>query len=107
MTGKRIRTTIALSENLLGAIDIEVRQGGVSSRNEFLAVAAQRELRRRENERIDAEIAKMADDEEYQREAAQIMQEFEAVDREAWSMLPPYEEETPEESVKDAKPAAS
>ncbi len=89
---RRVRTTIALSQNLLDSVDREVREGYAVSRNELFIESLENELDRRENARIDAEIALMADDPEEMAEIAQITREFEVADWEAWqaSGEPPY-----------------
>ena len=67
------RTTVALPADLLGAVDRLVRNGSVANRNQFITLAVESELRRRERAAIDAEFAFMASDHEYQAEAASIM----------------------------------
>ena len=71
-----VRTTLALPADLLEATDKAVREGKARSRNELVAEALRRELAARRRAEIDAEIAEMANDAEYQREAAQLEQEF-------------------------------
>jgi hypothetical protein len=53
----------------------------------FIALAVETELHRRERAAIDAEFALMAADPAYQAEAAQVMRDFEASDRETWEDL--------------------
>jgi metal-responsive CopG/Arc/MetJ family transcriptional regulator len=81
------RTTVALPVDLLGAVDRMIRAGSVANRNQFITLAVETELRRRERAAIDAEFAIMAADPDYQAEAARIMRDFEAADRETWSNL--------------------
>ena len=81
------RTTVALPADLLGAVDRLVRTGSVANRNQFITLAIETELRRRERAAIDAEFALMASDPDYQAEAAQILRDFDASDREAWADL--------------------
>jgi metal-responsive CopG/Arc/MetJ family transcriptional regulator len=78
------RTTIALPEDLLSAVDQLIRTGSTANRNQFITLAVETELRRREREAIDAEFALMAADPDYQAEAAGIMCDFDASDRETW-----------------------
>jgi metal-responsive CopG/Arc/MetJ family transcriptional regulator len=81
------RTTVALPGELLAAVDRLVRTGSVPNRNQFIALAVETELRRRERAAIDAEFALMAADPAYQSEAAQILHDFDTSDREAWENL--------------------
>ncbi len=81
------RTTVALPADLLGALDQLIRDGSVANRNQFITLAVETELRRRERAAIDAEFALMASDHEYQAEAARIMRDFKASDDESWSGL--------------------
>ena len=81
------RTTVALPGNLLAAVDRLVRAGSAPNRNQFIALAVETELRRRERAAIDAEFALMATDPHYQAEATEIMRGFEASDRETWDDL--------------------
>jgi len=86
MVGSR-RTTVALPGDLLAAVDRLVRTGSAPNRNQFIAIAVETELRRRERAAIDSEFALMAADPDYQAEAAEIMRGFEASDRETWEDL--------------------
>jgi metal-responsive CopG/Arc/MetJ family transcriptional regulator len=81
------RTTVALPADLLGAVDRLVRTGSVGNRNQFITLAVETELQRRERVAIDAEFALMAADPDYQAEAARIMRDFDASDRETWAVL--------------------
>ena len=83
------RTTVALSADLLGAVDRLIRAGSVANRNQFITLAVETELRRRERVAIDAEFALMAADPDYQAETARIMHDFDASDRETWVDLAP------------------
>ena len=78
------RTTVALPADLLGAVDRLVRTGSVANRNQFITLAVETELRRRERAAIDAEFALMAADADYQADTALIMRDFDASDRETW-----------------------
>lgn len=82
-----VRTTLALPAELIEAADNAVRNGKADSRNAFVAAALRRELAAQRRAEIDASIARMATDIEYQREAAQIMAEFENADGEAARLL--------------------
>ena len=81
------RTTVALPADLLGAVDRLIRAGSVANRNQFITLAVESELHRRERAAIDAEFALMAADPEYQAEAARIMLDFDGSDRETWAGL--------------------
>ena len=72
------RTTVAIPADLLGAVDRLVRTGSVANRNQFITLAIETELHRRERAAIDAEFALMSADSDYQAEAARIMREFDA-----------------------------
>jgi Arc/MetJ-type ribon-helix-helix transcriptional regulator len=81
------RTTLALPDNLLVAVDRLVRSGFAASRSEFIAAAVDLELHRRERAAIDAEFESMASDPAYRAESADLMREFEGADRETWENL--------------------
>ena len=81
------RTTVALPAELLGAVDRLIHAGSAANRNQFIALAVETELRRRERAAIDAEFAPMAADAGYQAETAGIMRDFDAPDRETWADL--------------------
>ena len=77
------RTTVALPRDLLARVDEAVRAGKARSRNSLVAAALEHELAAIERAETDAEFALMADDEEYQREALRIAEEFAVSDWEA------------------------
>jgi metal-responsive CopG/Arc/MetJ family transcriptional regulator len=79
----KIRTTVSLPQELLVRIDQLIRSGRASSRNDFLAAAARRELERLRREAIDREFEEMATDELYQREARQLSDDYAVADWEA------------------------
>jgi len=83
MTGKKTRMTMELPEDLLTEVDACVLEGKVQSRNDFFEKAALAELAALRRDEIDAEIALMATDLEYQEEALRIVHEFAAADWEA------------------------
>lgn len=78
------RTTITLLSERLQAADRAIREGRALSRNELSAAALRRELRALERAAIDAAFAAMAEDEEAQREAERIAEEFADSD---WEVL--------------------
>jgi len=82
-----VRTTLTLPADLLEAADLAVRNGKANSRNALVAAALRRELAAQRRAEIDADLADMATDVEYQREAAQIMAEFAGADAEAAQLL--------------------
>lgn len=81
-----VRTTLALPIELLEAADRAVRKGKAKSRNEFVTQALRRELAAQKRSEIDAAFASMADDVEYQTEAAIIANEFVKADWEAFEI---------------------
>lgn len=83
MPTRKVRTTVALSVDLLEAVDAVVREGRVDSRNEFLETALRNELSTRRRAAIDAAFTQMATDRDYGREALEIAEEFESADWEA------------------------
>ncbi len=76
MPAKRVRTTVAISADLLEAVDEAVREGKMDSRNEFLETALRKELSALHRAAIDAAFVEMAHDRAYQRESAEIDEEF-------------------------------
>ena len=83
MPARKVRMTIALSEDLLEAMDSIVRAGVAESRNAFLERAIRRQLSATRRSGIDAEFAQMANDPAYQEEALQVAEEFASADWEA------------------------
>ncbi len=79
----RLRTTVALSEDLLEEMDARVRQGEADSRNDFLEKALRNQLAASRRAAIDAEFAQMASDHIYQGEAVQVAEDFAEADWEA------------------------
>lgn len=83
MRARKVRTTMAISADLLEAIDAVVREGKVDNRNEFLETALRNELSALRRAAIDTAFAQMANDRAYQREAACIAEELESAGWEA------------------------
>jgi metal-responsive CopG/Arc/MetJ family transcriptional regulator len=83
MPARRLRTTVALSAELLEEMDARVQRGEADSRNDFLERALRNQLAASRRAAIDAEFAGMASDPAYQREAVQIAEEFAEADWEA------------------------
>jgi metal-responsive CopG/Arc/MetJ family transcriptional regulator len=70
------RTTISLPTVLLAATDRAVTDGKAKSRNDLITRAVQRELALIRRAEIDADLAEMAQDAEYQAEVLQMEAEF-------------------------------
>lgn len=91
MNGANTRTTIALPTVLLAATDRAVTNGKAKSRNELIARAIQRELALIRRAEIDADLAQMAQDTEYQAEVLQMEAEFAVAQ---WEALQTIETQT-------------
>lgn len=76
MNSTSTRTTIALPTVLLAAADRAVTDGKAKSRNELIARAIHRELALIRRAEIDADLAQMAQDTQYQAEVLQMEAEF-------------------------------
>ena len=70
------RTTISLPTVLLAATDRAVTDGKARSRNDLITRAIQKELALLRRAEIDADLADMAQDAEYQAEVLQMEAEF-------------------------------
>ena len=86
MPAAKVRTTVAIAENLLRAVDAAVEQGSAKSRNEFVALALRNQLAAWRRRAIDAAFAEMATDPIYQREALEIADELGAADWESFQI---------------------
>ena len=84
MTQGMIRTTLAIPAELLAKVDEAVYSGKTRSRNQFVSEALQHELASRRRAEIDADIAGMLQDPEYQEEAEAINKEFAQANWEAF-----------------------
>ena len=78
-----VRMTLAISQDILNAVDQAVTRGQARSRSEFVANSLRHEIERITNAAIDAGFAAMAKDVDYQAEARQIADEFASADCEA------------------------
>ena len=87
MSGGLVRTTLSIPADLLEAADKAVRDGKARSRNAFVASALRRELAAQRRAEIDADLAAMGTDIQYQREAPQVMAELAGADAEAAHLL--------------------
>jgi metal-responsive CopG/Arc/MetJ family transcriptional regulator len=76
MSQSTIRTTITLPQELLKTIDSMVNQKKVKSRNEFIAQALRNEIKALQSREIDAKLAEMAQDPDYQAEVLKMEAEF-------------------------------
>lgn len=85
-----IRTTISLPSELIEATDLVVNQGKAKSRAEFIAQALRHELATLKRAEIDAELAEMAQNPEYQAEVLKMEAEFAPA---SWEALQLEEEE--------------
>jgi len=83
MPMRKARSTIALPEDLLDAIDAEIRQGHARNREEFFKAAVVNQVASLRHASVDRQFAGMAADSAYLREAGQIAEEFSAADWEA------------------------
>lgn len=84
MVAGTVRTTVALPEPLLEAVDQAVQDGKVKSRNELIANALRRELAAMERLDIDSAFDQMAKDQDYHKEAQKLSAEFADSDWEAF-----------------------
>lgn len=76
MKRQTVRTTLTLPSELLEATDLAVSQGKTKSRNEFIAQALRHELAALRRAEIDAALAEMAQNPEYQAEVLKMEAEF-------------------------------
>lgn len=79
MKPKTIRTTLTLPSELITITDLFVNTGKAKSRNEFVAQAIADQLAILRRSEIDAELAEMAQNPEYQAEILQMEAEFACV----------------------------
>jgi Arc/MetJ-type ribon-helix-helix transcriptional regulator len=91
MSSATTRTTIALPAALLAATDRAVTDGKAKSRNDLIARAIQRELALIRRAEIDADLAQMGRDPEYQAEVLQMEAEFAVAQ---WEALQTVETQT-------------
>ncbi len=89
MNKPTVRTTLTLPSELLEATDKAVSQGKAKSRNEFVSQALRHELAAIKQAEIDAELAEMARDPEYQAEVLKMESEFATASWEAFEIGEP------------------
>ncbi|MCC5667081.1 ribbon-helix-helix domain-containing protein [Nostoc sp. CHAB 5784] len=81
---------VAIPSELLAATDKAIQQGKAKSRNDFIAKALRRELEAIKRAEIDAQLAEMVNDADYQKDVLQMEAEFATAEWEAfqlWDML--------------------
>ncbi|MTJ48246.1 ribbon-helix-helix domain-containing protein [Dolichospermum sp. UHCC 0259] len=76
MKTETVRTTLTIPRELLEATDRAVLEGKAKSRNDFVAQALRRELALQKRSEIDAALAEMANDPDYQAEVLKLEVEF-------------------------------
>ncbi|MBD2296200.1 CopG family transcriptional regulator [Anabaena sphaerica FACHB-251] len=76
MKVETIRTTLTIPKELLEATDKAVLEGKAKNRNDFMVQALKRELAAQKRAEIDAALAEMARDPDYQAEVLKIETEF-------------------------------
>ena len=76
MKTETVRTTLTIPRELLEATDKAVMEGKAKSRNDFVAQALRRELALQKRSEIDAALAEMANDPDYQAEVLKLEVEF-------------------------------
>jgi metal-responsive CopG/Arc/MetJ family transcriptional regulator len=84
MVTRTVRTTVAVPETLLEAVDRAVQGGKAKSRNELIANALRHELAAFERSEIDAAFHQMAEDQDFHEEARKVSKEFAESDWEAF-----------------------
>jgi metal-responsive CopG/Arc/MetJ family transcriptional regulator len=83
MKTETVRTTLTIPRELLEATDRAVLEGKAKSRNDFVAQALRRELALQKRSEIDAALAEMANDPDYQAEVLKLEVEFASAQWEA------------------------
>lgn len=81
-----ILNDVAISPELLAATDQAVLQGKAKNRSELIAEALRRELARLKRAEIDAQLAEMVNDVDYQKEVLQMEAEFATAQWEAFKL---------------------
>jgi metal-responsive CopG/Arc/MetJ family transcriptional regulator len=76
MKAETIRTTLTIPKELLEATDKAVLEGKAKSRNDFVIQALKRELAAQKRAEIDAALAEMARDPDYQASVLKMEAEF-------------------------------
>jgi len=76
MKAETIRTTLTIPRELLEATDRAVLEGKAKNRNDFVVQALRKELAAQKRAEIDAALAEMARDPDYQAEVLKLEAEF-------------------------------
>jgi metal-responsive CopG/Arc/MetJ family transcriptional regulator len=76
MNKNTVRTTVSIPVELLEATDKAVKSGKAKSRNDFIAMALQRELAAQKRAETDEELIEMLQDPDYQAEVIKLEAEF-------------------------------
>jgi metal-responsive CopG/Arc/MetJ family transcriptional regulator len=79
-----ILNDVAIPSELLAATDKAVQEGKAKNRSEFIAKALRRELEALKRAKIDAQLAEMVNDVDYQREVLQMEAELATAQWEAF-----------------------
>lgn len=77
---------VAIPYELLAATDKAIQQGKAQSRNDFIAKALRRELEAIKRTEIDAQLAEMVNDADYQKDVLQMEAEFATAEWEAFEL---------------------
>ncbi|MCW5316648.1 CopG family transcriptional regulator [Nostoc sp. KVJ3] len=77
---------VAIPSELLAATDKAIQQGKAKSRNDFIAKALRRELEAIKRAEIDAQLAEMVNDADYQKDVLQMEAEFATAEWEAFQL---------------------
>jgi metal-responsive CopG/Arc/MetJ family transcriptional regulator len=78
---------VAIPSELLVATDKAIQEGKAKNRSEFIAKALRRELEALKRAKIDAQLAEMVNDVDYQREVLQMEAEFATTQWEAFQLM--------------------
>jgi metal-responsive CopG/Arc/MetJ family transcriptional regulator len=81
-----ILNDVAIPSELLAATDKAVQQGKAKNRSEFITQALRRELEVLKRAEIDAQLAEMVNDVDYQKEVLQMEEEFATAQWEAFKL---------------------
>jgi metal-responsive CopG/Arc/MetJ family transcriptional regulator len=76
MKKNTVRTTFTIPVELLKATDGIIKSGKAKSRNEFVAMALQKEIAAQKRAEIDEALTEMLQDSEYQAEVLKLEAEF-------------------------------
>ncbi|BAY25711.1 hypothetical protein NIES2100_55170 [Calothrix sp. NIES-2100] len=82
-----ILNDVAIPSELLVATDKAVQEGKAKNRSEFIAKALRRELEALKRAKIDAQLAEMVNDVDYQQEVLQMEAEFATAQWEALKLM--------------------